>query len=370
MSVQPGWYVDPADPETRRYWDGEGWLGAPIPVDATPPDGPPPVEPPPVPATQGAPAATNEVTGAQGWSPQSGTTSQPGATPPPGTTPQPGHDPQAGQGSGWTPPSGPPGWAPQGGPSGWTPPQGAPPGWTPPQAGPPGWTPAGPPPGWTPQAGPPGWAPPGAPAGWTGRPPEPRPHGLPLAGYGRRFTARLIDFGIVFALNAVVNGWFVWRWLSEMLPYWREAFRRGLEGNTSTEGMPPISEQTGLLQLVIVMIAAALWLAYEVPSMGANGQTFGKRVMRIRAVPIAADQPLGLGRAFSRWSTMGLPTLLWYCAGLGLVLQLIGALSPLFDHPLRQALHDKRAQTVVVQLPDRTDSATPDDHPQPSGDTP
>jgi len=208
------------------------------------------------------------------------------------------------------------------------------------------------------------------PPGWTGRPPEPRPHGLPLAGYGRRFTARLIDFGIVFALNAVVNGWFVWRWLSEMLPYWREAFRRGLEGNTSTEGMPPISEQTGLLQLVIVMIAAALWLAYEVPSMAANGQTFGKRVMRIRAVPLAADQPLGLGRAFSRWSTMGLPTLLWYCAGLGLVLQLVGALSPLFDHPLRQALHDKRAQTVVVQVPDPTDSATPDDDPQPSGDTP
>ncbi|RQW93759.1 DUF2510 domain-containing protein, partial [Micromonospora globispora] len=26
MSVQPGWYVDPADPETRRYWDGEGWI--------------------------------------------------------------------------------------------------------------------------------------------------------------------------------------------------------------------------------------------------------------------------------------------------------------------------------------------------------
>ncbi|PWR17456.1 hypothetical protein DKT69_00105, partial [Micromonospora sicca] len=30
MTVQPGWYVDPAAPETRRYWDGEGWIGAPI----------------------------------------------------------------------------------------------------------------------------------------------------------------------------------------------------------------------------------------------------------------------------------------------------------------------------------------------------
>ncbi|MFG3557883.1 RDD family protein [Micromonospora sp. NPDC047557] len=327
MSVQPGWYVDPADTETRRYWDGEGWLGAPIPVDATPPDGPPPIEPPPAPVASAAPATAQPVSTAPGWPPHSG------------PAPQPGHGPQAA-----------PGWGPQ--------------------AGPPGWAPPGTPPGWTPQGVPPGWAPPGGPPGWLGRPPEPRPHGLRLAGYGRRLVARLIDFGLVFALNVLVNGWFVWRWLDELMPYWREAFRRGLEGNTSTEGMPPISEQTGLLQVVIVVIATALWLAYEVPAMAANGQTIGKRVMRIKAVPIAADQPLGFGRALTRWTTLGLPTLLWYCAGLGLLLQLVDSLSPLFDHPLRRALHDKRAQTVVVEVPATAASPAPDDHPQPSGDTP
>ncbi|MET8085171.1 RDD family protein [Micromonospora sp. NPDC005197] len=336
MSVQPGWYVDPADTETRRYWDGEGWLGAPIPVDATPPDGPPPAEPPPAPVTPTAPAAAHPVSTAPGWPPHSG------------PAPQPGHGPQAA-----------PGWGPQAGPPGWAPP-----------GTPPGWTPQGGPPGWTPQGVPPGWAPPGGPPGWLGRPPEPRPHGLRLAGYGRRLVARLIDFGLVFALNVLVNGWFVWRWLDELMPYWREAFRRGMEGNTSTEGMPPISEQTGLLQVVIVVIATALWLAYEVPAMAANGQTIGKRVMRIKAVPIAADQPLGFGRALTRWTTLGLPTLLWYCAGLGLLLQLVDSLSPLFDHPLRRALHDKRAQTVVVEVPHTAASPAPDDHPQPSGDTP
>ncbi|GAA2193119.1 RDD family protein [Micromonospora lupini] len=341
MSVQPGWYVDPADTETRRYWDGEGWLGAPIPVDATPPDGPPPAEPPPAPVTPAAPAVAHQVGTAPGRPPHSGPT--------PHTSPHPG-----------------PGWGPQAGPPGWPPPgtQGTPPGT------PPGWTPQAGPPGWPPQGVPPGWAPPGGPPGWLGRPPEPRPHGLRLAGYGRRLVARLIDFGVVFALNVLVNGWFVWRWLDELMPYWREAFRRGMEGNTSTEGMPPISEQTGLLQVVIVVIATALWLAYEVPAMAASGQTVGKRVMRIRAVPIAADQPLGFGRALSRWTTLGLPTLLWYCAGLGLLLQLVDSLSPLFDHPLRRALHDKRAQTVVVEVPAQTTPPAPDDHPQPSGDTP
>ncbi|MDG4761633.1 RDD family protein [Micromonospora sp. WMMD710] len=324
MSVEAGWYVDPADPETRRYWDGEGWLGAPIPVDATPPDGPPPAEPPPVPVTPAVPAAT---TAAPGWAPH------PGSGPPPGYRPQPGHGPQPGQGG--------PGWTPQAGP-----------------------------PGWPPQGAPPGWAPQGVPPGWPGRPSEPRPHGLRLAGYGRRFVARLIDFTVVFALNALVNGWFVWRLIEDMLPYWREVFRRAFAGDTSTENLPQIGEQAGLLQVVILLIATALWAAYEVPGLAARGQTFGKRVMRIRAVPLAADQPLGFARAFGRWTTMGLPTLLWYCAGLGLVLQLVDALSPLFDHPLRQALHDKRVQTVVVEVPVSTDPTPTNDRDQPSGDTP
>jgi uncharacterized RDD family membrane protein YckC len=342
VSVQPGWYVDPADPETRRYWDGEGWLGAPIPVDATPPDGPPPPEPPPVPVAPAAPAGSPSAETAQGWPPH------------PGQPPHPGHGPQAGPPPGWSPQGTPPGWGPQGGPPGHGP-HGTPPGWSP-QGGPPGWGPQGPPPGWVP--------------GWPGRPPEPRPHGFRLAGYGRRLVARLIDIALLLALNVLVNGWFVWRLLDELLPYWREAFRRGMEGNRSTEGLPPISEQTQLLQIVIVLIATALWLAYEVPAMAANGQTLGKRVMRIRAVPVEADQPLGFGRALRRWTPLGMPTLLWSCCGLGLLVQLFVAVSPLVDHPLRRALHDKHAQTVVVEVPATTGPPATDDHPQPSGDTP
>ncbi|MGW3887483.1 RDD family protein [Micromonospora chokoriensis] len=344
MSVQPGWYVDPADTETRRYWDGEGWLGAPIPVDATPPDGPPPVEPvtPAAAPTSGLAAPGSEAV-APGGPPHQG--------PPPGYGPQPGYGPPPGQGPGYGPP----------------PAQG--PGWGP-QSGPPGWGPQGGPPGWAPPGGQPGWVPPAGHPGWPGRPPEPRPHGHRLAGYGRRLTARLIDFGLILALNVLVNGWFIWRLAQEWAPFWQEFLRRAERNDTSAEGMPMPGEQAEMLLVVILLIATALWLAYEVPSMASGGQTFGKRLMRIRAVPMAADQPLGFGRALSRWSTLGLPTLLWYCAGIGLVLQLVDSLSPLFDHPLRQALHDKRAQTVVVEVPYRTDSASSNDRNQPSGDTP
>ncbi|MFC8849449.1 MULTISPECIES: RDD family protein [unclassified Micromonospora] len=332
MSVQPGWYVDPADPDTRRYWDGEGWIGTPIPVDATPPEGPPPVESPP----PASPAPTPV-------SPGPGGSATPTAAP--GPAGGPAAPPAPGPFLGW-------------------PGAGQPP--VPGQPGAPG------------QGYPPGWAYPG----WPGRPPVPRPHGLPLASFGARFVARLIDFGMVFLLNAVVNGWFVYRYVEEVTPYFREVLRRSMTGDTSTDGLPQPGEQAGGLQVAILLIATALWFAYEVPAMAGNGQTLGKRLLGVRAVPVEADQPLGFGRALRRWSTLGLPTLLWYCCGFGLLLQLVDAVSPLFDHPLRQALHDKRAQTVVVRLPPRTPAAgggtaphdgpakPADDPANPSGDTP
>jgi uncharacterized RDD family membrane protein YckC len=191
---------------------------------------------------------------------------------------------------------------------------------------------------------------------------------VPLAGYGARLLARLVDFGIVLALNAVVNGWFVWRYFEETAPYLREAFRRAMAGDSSREGLPAIGEQAGGLQIAILVIATALWFAYEVPTTASGGQTPGKRLLRIRAVPVDADQPLGFGRATRRWSTMGMPTLLWFCCGFGLLLQFVDAVSALFDHPLRQALHDKRAQTVVVRVP-RTDHPDTPSDPEPPGDT-
>ncbi|QOC90019.1 RDD family protein [Micromonospora craniellae] len=333
MSVAPGWYVDPADPETRRYWDGEGWIGTPIPVDATPPEGPPPPEPEPTPEPEPA-------TPAAGPAAPAGTPSEPGpATTWPG---QPGHPgQQPGQFGGTPGPGGHPGQQPD--QSGWPGAGGQQAGW------PPG---SGPPPGWPYPT-------------WPGQPPPPRPHGLPLASFGARFAARLIDFGIVFVLNVFVNGFFVYRLAQEYATPLNEFWRRVEAQDTTTDPLPPAGDQAGSLVVVILLLATALWLAYEVPSMAAGGQTFGKRLLRVKAVPVEADAPLGFGRALRRWNTLGLPTLLWYCCGLGLLLQLIDSLSPLFDHPLRQALHDKRAQTVVVRLP-----RTPDDRADTPGDTP
>lgn len=175
----------------------------------------------------------------------------------------------------------------------------------------------------------------------------------------------------MFLLNVLVNGWFVWRYWQEVEPVFREIFRRSLAGNSSREGLPQISGEADGLQVTILLIAAALWFAYEVPSVANGGQTLGKRLAGVKVVPLAADEPLGFGRSLRRWNLLGLPVFLW-CCGLGFLLQLVDCVFPVFDRPLRQALHDKRAQTVVVQVPASRAPASgpptrPDDQDRPGG---
>jgi uncharacterized RDD family membrane protein YckC len=58
--IEPGWYRDPAEPETQRYWDGEQWVGKPVGIDQTPPPQPEPLpapQPAPDPQRSGSPPA-------------------------------------------------------------------------------------------------------------------------------------------------------------------------------------------------------------------------------------------------------------------------------------------------------------------------
>ncbi|MFG1605771.1 RDD family protein [Actinoplanes sp. NPDC049265] len=273
-SLPAGWYKDPADPATQRYWDGEGWVGKAIPADATPPpDGPEPL-PEPVVA-------------------------------PPVTTPAPAEDPNK---------------LPDY-PQTWTPPPGYPP----------------PPPGWMP---PPGWTPPPG-SGWIV---QARPHGFALAGFGQRLVARLVDVFAVLLLNVVVNGWFAYQFLQEFLPMYRAALADPFGEQ------PDPSARSEYLLWTMLIVATLLWLLYEAPAIGSRGQTLGKRMVGIKVMAVENTEPLGFGRAFRRWARLGLFTPFWGCAGLGLVIQLVDSLSPLFDQQLRQALHDKTARTVVIAL--------------------
>jgi uncharacterized RDD family membrane protein YckC len=277
VSIEPGWYKDPADPTTQRYWDGEGWLGAAIPADTTPPAGPPPENEQPAPAP-----------------------------PPPVPTPAP-------------PPAVP-------------------------QPVTPAWP--GPPEPWR------GGGYPGEHA--PGRAAIPRPHGLLLAGVGSRFVARMVDVLAVLVLCVIANAWLAVQFWRGIEPYATEAWRRILAGDRSTDGLPAPAESTGTLIFMMLLATTAVWFAYEVPGSANSGQTLGKRLLGIKVVRLESDERLGFGRAFRRWGRLGLPTLLWYCCGVGFLLQVIDCLFVTIDRPLRQALHDKAANTVVVRVPRRS----------------
>ena len=308
-NVSPGWYKDPADPTTQRYWDGEGWLGDPLPADATPPPGPPPVPPPaaePTPPAEPTPAV-------EPTSPGPGESYRDAAVP---GTPAPV----------WPP--APPTAAP-----------GAPMSPTAPPVTVPGrGMPMPPPPGW--------------PAGYPYpfprdlRMPAPLIHGLPLAGAGARFAARLIDIGVVLLLNIVANGYFVYRYALEVWPVFRETQRQYLSGKVDTASLPEAPQQA-TFQFMIVLVALAVWFAYEVPALAGSGQTLGKRLLGVRVVRLESPQPLGFRRASRRWYPMALPAFMWFCC-FGFVIQFLDNLFVVIDRPLRQAIHDKFALTVVV----------------------
>lgn len=341
--IAPGWYPDPVDRAVQRYWDGEGYLGDPLPADVTPPPGPPPVAAPPAVPTAGMVASAPPQTA------QPAPPAQPHSPSPHAPAPQ-------GAGAGPTSPAAPGPLTP----NPYTPPRG-----TPPLPGGPGIGP-GNGPGNGPLSGPISGPMTGMP-GWPAYPrlvlPAPRPHGYRLAGLGARFMARFVDTLAVLGLNFVINGYFVYQYYQVNLPFWQEFSRRFYAGESTAGVEPP--ERSSTLLVIILLLATALWFAYEVPAHASTGQTLGKRLFGIKVMRLESDEPLGFRRSIRRWNTIGLPTLVWPCYGVGFLLQFIDAIWPTFDRPMHQALHDKSALTVVVQAtPSPTASERRNDDPQ------
>lgn len=259
-NIEPGWYRDPAAPDTQRFWDGEQWIGKPVDVSATPPDTPEPLpepepEPPAEPATVGQPTTVRNNAAST-------------------------------------------------------------------------------------RAGRPG----AANMGSLG-PPDPKRvaelmAGRQLANPGLRLGARLIDIAAVAVLNLIVNGWFIYQYLSEIMPTFRTAISDPSVNPMEVE----FSDRANSLQILILIIAVLLWFAYEVPSTVKSGQTLGKRLMGIQVASIPGVK-LRYGMATSRWSLMMLPLV---CFPFGMILAVVDGLWCLHDKPFKQCLHDKSVMTMVV----------------------
>ncbi|MGW6577501.1 RDD family protein [Streptomyces sp. NPDC054945] len=224
---------------------------------------------------------------------------------------------------------------------------------TPPSGGSPYGSPppgsGGPPP---PGGPPPGGPPPGGPGGGGGYPPPPPPYGggdpyggsggygmpdplagmPPLADFGKRLLARIIDVVIVaipLALIQLALGTNRYEYNTDQGEDISEVFSKTYSGS-------------GLIMTLISIVA---YVGYDWWFTKKNGQTVGKRAMKLRVAMLNDGSVPKSNAALSRAAVLWLPTLIC-CACLWPIALVV---SILVDKPYKQGLHDKVAKTVVVQ---------------------
>ncbi|MDT0397452.1 MULTISPECIES: RDD family protein [Streptomyces] len=163
---------------------------------------------------------------------------------------------------------------------------------------------------------------PGAGGGpYGGGPPDPLAGMPPLAESGRRTLARIIDMILV--------GIVVW-----LLTWPFGVSEYNVDGDDVNVG-------NSLGQSVI---AAVLYIAYDTIMMSRNGQTLGKKWLRMRVADLADGSTPSTQTAFVRALVLWLP-FAFCCA---CVWTIIAGGWSFFDRPYKQGLHDKAAKTVVV----------------------
>ncbi|MEO3776203.1 RDD family protein [Micromonospora sp. B11E3] len=201
-----------------------------------------------------------------------------------------------------------------------------------------------PPPGWVP---PPGYAPP---PGWAGPPPgyapvPVAPNGQPLASFGDRFLAFLIDTALATVVMMVL-------FMPVFLLIWFRMFSQLAEANPDgTLAEPdPVAMMTDfmlpvlLAELGLMVLMLGFYWLYHVEYLRRTGQTLGKKIMKIKIVPFDPNGTLDRRTAGRRYLVQFVGAM--FVPGLSYV----DGLWQLWDKPWQQCLHDKFARTVVVKV--------------------
>ncbi|MFD9485539.1 RDD family protein [Streptomyces sp. NPDC059991] len=227
-------------------------------------------------------------------------------------------------------PSGSPGWSQDPPPGGGPPPgSGAPP---------PGGGPYGSPPPGSPY----GTPPPGSPYGSTPPPydpygggnqyggPDPLSGMPPLADFGRRLLARIID-ALLIAIPLGVLEWATSdRWVYQTR-----------SGEDTSDVIGRAYSGSGLAWNLIGIVA---YLAYDTIMLKRDGQTVGKKLLNLRVAMLNDGSVPTTSAALARTAVLWLPALLC-CPCLWQIILIITILT---DKPYKQGLHDKAGKTVVV----------------------
>lgn len=182
-----------------------------------------------------------------------------------------------------------------------------------------------------------GTPPPGGPydqgpygGGPYGGAPDPLAGMPPLADFGRRFAARVIDALIIFVPLFVIS----------LLVGW---------GTNSDDNWDDVANQVNTgRQWLWSLIALVAYVAYDTLMVKKSGQTVGKRLLKLRVAMLSDGSTPDAGASLIRAAVLWVPALvccfcLWW---------IVIIITILVDKPYRQGLHDKAAKTVVVTVPE------------------
>ncbi|HTJ32987.1 MAG TPA: RDD family protein [Dactylosporangium sp.] len=162
------------------------------------------------------------------------------------------------------------------------------------------------------------------------------PNGMPLANFGDRFVAYLIDWAVtlgvaILLLIPTVIG---------MVAYFATVSESDLNNSNPFVAIGPVL----LIELGYVLLVGAWVYVYHVEMFNRTGITWGKRTMKLQILRLNDPAtPVDRGVLAKRWAVQYL---------VGVVVPFwtyINGLWQLWDKPYQQCLHDKAAGTIVVK---------------------
>ncbi len=148
----------------------------------------------------------------------------------------------------------------------------------------------------------------------------------PLAEFGKRFLARVIDALIIFVpllvLSLIFGGWEV-------------------SGDDWDEISNDLNSSRQWLWSLVSLVA---YVGYDTLMVRKDGQTVGKKLMKLRVAMLNDGSVPDTASSLMRAAVLWLPALLCcFC-----IWWLVIIITILADKPYKQGLHDKAAKTVVV----------------------
>ncbi|WP_432983920.1 RDD family protein [Dactylosporangium sp. CA-233914] len=163
------------------------------------------------------------------------------------------------------------------------------------------------------------------------------PNGMPLANFGDRLLAYLIDAAVlvgvalVLAIPTVIGMFAVF------------AGAASAAGDNPNAGL--LFGLPLLIELGYVVLIVAVQYVYHVEMFGRTGVTWGKRAMKLQIIRTDnPGAPIDRGVLAKRWATQ-------FLAGTVVpFFSYIDGLWQLWDKPYQQCLHDKAASTIVVKV--------------------